>query len=110
MDLRVLVRYLSLVGAMVVLIAAFVFSGRGGRPDPVPTAENTRSLAELGITTTTTTLPVAERVASVPGGGYQGGGEVSTFCDHGNRIYVFDAEQRAGIAAVPDPTCPRPAP
>lgn len=56
------------------------------------------------------TLPMAERVADVPGGGYHDGGHVSTFCDHGNRVYVFDAEQRAGIAAVPDRTCPGGAP
>lgn len=90
-----------------VLVVALV--GCGSRPDPVPTAENTLSWADLA-TTTTTTLPPAERVASVPGHGYQGNGEISTLCDHGNRVYVFDGVQRAGVAALPDPTCPRPTP
>lgn len=75
------------------------------RPLPAPTAENTRSWADLARTTTS--LPSAERITAVPGAGYQGGGAVSTFCDHGNRVYVFDGVQRAGIAALPDLTCPR---
>jgi hypothetical protein len=65
------------------------------------------------VPTVSTVPPVTvpmERVADVPGAGYQGGGQVSTICDHGNRIYVFDAQQRAGIAVIPDRTCPGGAP
>lgn len=54
---------------------------------------------------TTTALPAAEQIARVPSSGFQGP-TISTFCDHGNRIYTFTGPELAGITAIPDPTCP----
>lgn len=87
-----------------VVVFAGTVTGCARTELPAPTAENTRSSADRGWTTTTApSVPRMEPVAGLGGGG----GEVWTTCDHGHRIYVvFQPGQLGGITAVDDPTCP----
>jgi hypothetical protein len=74
-----------------------------------PDGRFTDDPARMATTTTAVTFPRGTVVGQGPGGGYNGSGFLTAFCDAGNRVYVYEGGQRAGVAAVPDPnTCPEP--
>jgi hypothetical protein len=86
---------------VLMLVGLAVVAGCGPTgASPTPTTSTTVPVAPAPI------VPDAPIVAHVPDDGYAGGGDVFSFCDNGNRVYIYDARQRAGIAVLSDPTCP----